>query len=131
MDGLVRLGGWVDTVVAALALSAKPEYALRLCLEEAVANLVMHGVPAADADGSVDVVALGLDATPDTLCVTVEDDCTPFDPLQVGEPDRPATLEEAKIGGLGVHLMRHYARALEYGRVNGRNRLTLTIERQA
>jgi hypothetical protein len=36
-----------------------------------------------------------------------------------------ASLEEAKIGNVGVHLMRNFASGMQYERRNGRNRLTL------
>lgn len=125
--GLARLGGWVDEVAAALALPADAEYALRLCVEEAVANVVMHGVAAAEADAGT--VVLRLEADDDVLLVTIEDRCVAFDPLEVGPPERPTSLDDARVGGLGVHLMRQYARAVDYAWVDGRNRLTLTIGR--
>ena len=38
----------------------------------------------------------------------------------------PATsLEEAKVGDLGIHLMRSFANGMDYERRDGRNRLTL------
>ena len=48
MAGLEQLGGWVDKVAAALGLDKAADYALRLCLEEAAANVVMHGTAGAD-----------------------------------------------------------------------------------
>ena len=126
MAGLVRLGAWVDEIAAALHLEQTAEYALRLCLEEAAANVVMHG----DAnEGDVGFVALGVVPGPDALEVTVEDRCGAFDPLTVPAPDRPASLEDAKVGGLGIHLMRQYAQAIRYDRVGEVNRLTLVIPR--
>jgi len=127
MVGLEQLGGWVDTVVAALGLDKSADYALRLCLEEAAANVVMHGTGC--ADGTTDSIALRVDPAPDALHLTIEDHCSAFDPLQVPAPKPPASLGEARVGGLGIHLMREYARAVDYARVDGMNRLTLTIGR--
>jgi serine/threonine-protein kinase RsbW len=127
MTGLEQLGGWVDKVTAALGLGASPEYALRLCLEEAAANVVMHGIAAAGA--GADCVLLKVEPAADALRVTVEDRCDAFDPLDVAAPAPPINLEDARIGGLGIHLMRQYTKAMEYARVDGANRLTLTIGR--
>jgi anti-sigma regulatory factor (Ser/Thr protein kinase) len=131
MAGLARLGGWVDTVTASLGLDSAVEYALRLCVEEAAANVVMHGTagPEAGADGGAEVVALRVEPAPNALRVTVEDRCGAFDPLHVPAPEIPTNLGEARVGGLGIHLMRQYARAIDYARVDGVNRLTLTIGR--
>ncbi len=127
MAGLAQLGGWVDMVAAALGLGEAADFALRLCVEEAAANVVMHG--AADSDGDAGFVALSVAAAQDVLRVTVEDRCGAFDPLHAPVPELPTNLGEARVGGLGIHLMRQYTRAMDYARVDGVNRLTLTIAR--
>jgi anti-sigma regulatory factor (Ser/Thr protein kinase) len=127
MAGLVQLGGWVDGIAASLGLDAKAEYALRLCIEEAAANVVLHG--AAGADAAADVVALRVEAVQDVLRVTIEDRCGGFDPLHVPTPVAPTSLQDAHVGGLGIHLMRQYTRAIGYERAGDVNRLTLTIAR--
>lgn len=150
MAGLGRLSGWVDHIAAALQLGAAAEYALRLCLEEAAANVVMHGgmdgagtdagagnprdddgagLHGATGVGASDFVALLVTPAAEALMVTVEDHCTAFDPLTVPPPVAPKSLEEAQIGGLGIHLMRQYARSVCYERVGSVNRLTLTVPR--
>jgi len=126
-DGLARLGGWVDEVAAALALPAAAEYALRLCVEEAVTNVVMHGRPPADGDAGT--VTLRVDAEADAVRLTIQDRCAAFDPLVVAPPKRPTSLTKVRVGGLGVHLMRQYSRELRYERVDGRNVLTVVISR--
>jgi len=128
MRGLATLGGWVDSIVADLHLAPGTDYALRLCLEEAAANVVMHGVPA--GDDTAGFVTLRVEPLAGMLRVTVEDRCGAFDPLQTPAPQLPADLETAKVGGMGIHLMRHYARDLQYERAEGINRLTLLIAKE-
>ena len=48
-----------------------------------------------------------------------------FDPWEAPEPVRPTSLEEAPIGGLGIHLMRRVSDGLGYRRDGGGNVLTL------
>jgi anti-sigma regulatory factor (Ser/Thr protein kinase) len=127
LAGLEQVGGWVDTVAATLGLGSAADYALRLCVEEAATNVVMHGITG--ADGDADFVALRVEPAQDALHVTVEDRCGAFDPLQVPTPKPPTNLGEAHVGGLGIHLMRQYSREMDYVRVDGMNRLTLTIGR--
>lgn len=136
MAGLGQLGGWVDAIAGTLGLASAAEYALRLCLEEAASNVVMHGeadangADGAGADGtSAGFVALWVEPDREVLRVTLEDRCGAFDPLDVPAPDLPTTLEDARVGGLGVHLMRQYARAISYERVGDVNRLMLVIGR--
>ncbi len=117
--GLSRLGHWVDQVSAALALGSAADYALRLCLEEAVANIVMHGGP---PDGAA-WVTLELRTDGVSLQVTIEDTCPAFDPASERTPEPTGN----RPGGHGIRLMRQYADDVSYRRVDGINRLTLLI----
>ena len=126
MRGLADLGRWVDRVTAALGLPQAQEYALRLCLEEAVANVVMHGTPVPGV--AADAVAVQVRGAQNALHVTVEDDCAAFNPLAQPAPDARQSLEEPP-GGWGIQLMRQFARGLAYERVGPTNRLALTIGR--
>ena len=126
MAGLACLGEWVDGIAAALRLDTRTDYALRLCVEEAAANVVMHGAP---DDTDAGFFGLRVAPEPEALQVTVEDRCGAFDPLTVPSPERPTSLEDARVGGLGIHLMRQYAAAIDYERRDGTNRLMLTIPR--
>jgi anti-sigma regulatory factor (Ser/Thr protein kinase) len=69
------------------------------------------------------LVSLALDNGEIALCL--EDDGPAFDPLTAPMPDIDAALEDRPIGGLGIYLLREMMDALEYVRVEGRNRLTL------
>jgi anti-sigma regulatory factor (Ser/Thr protein kinase) len=122
MQGLERLGPWVDDVAAGLALTKSAEYALRLCLEEAVANLVMHGVPGTGGDD----VAMAVSATVGGLRLTVTDHCEAFD-LRSVPPSSLTERSAGQVGGLGIHLIRQYARQIDYVRDGDANRLTVTI----
>lgn len=97
--------------------------ALELSLEEAVANIMMHGhVP---DDGEHIVVTFAPQSR--ALVVKIEDDGPPFDPTALPPHEAPASLEEAPIGGLGVKLMRKLSAGMSYQRIGGRNQLTLVF----
>lgn len=93
-----------------------------LALEEVFMNVVMHGA-SADHVPRVEVcVALGDGA----LTLTVEDDGPAFDPLSVAAPDVTASLDERRVGGLGVFLVRRMMDSVSYHRVGTRNQLRMT-----
>ncbi|HUB13221.1 MAG TPA: anti-sigma factor antagonist [Acetobacteraceae bacterium] len=125
MRGVARVGAWVDELAILLNLSHRTEYALRLCLEEAVTNIVSHARPLPDVDS--EKVNLRLVAEPGRLCVTLQDQCEEYNPLQ--NPDPGAVQEQAAEGGLGVSLLRQHARDVTWARVGATNRLMLTIPR--
>ncbi len=95
-------------------------FALRLCAEEALANVVTH----AWAEGDHRIV-LGLAVAADQVELTVEDDGRPFDPVAAPAPAQAATLADAAAGGRGLILIRSYADRLAYRREGGRNRLIM------
>jgi len=89
-----------------------------------VANVIMYG--AAEHDRIEIVVELERNGA--TLVARVEDTGRPFDPTRVPPPAAAASLAEAKVGDLGIHLVRSFASAMDYERRNGRNRLTLRFD---
>jgi anti-sigma regulatory factor (Ser/Thr protein kinase) len=117
---LERLAGWIEGF-ARLGLSPDVSFAVQLCLEEAVANIIMYGAAKNDAL----VIAVELERNCGTLVARIEDNGRQFDPTRAPPPAPAASLEEAKIGDLGIHLMRSFANGMDYERREGRNRLTL------
>ncbi len=125
MRGVARVGAWVDELAILLNLSHRAEYALRLCLEEAVTNIVTHARPLPGVEG--EKIGLRLIAEPGQLCLTLQDQSEEYNPLQTG--DAGATRDVSGEGGLGIGLLRQHARDVAWSRVGPANRLMLTIPR--
>ena len=118
---LKRLAGWIKAQTQQ-ELSADTSFAIQLCLEEAVANIIMHGGGAKDDRLRI---AIELERDGGTLVARIEDTGWEFDPTQFPPLPVPKSLEEAKVGDCGIHLMRCFASGMHYERQEGRNRLTL------
>lgn len=118
-----RLAEWVAEVAAAHNLSADITFRLDVCLVEAAANVIAYAFDDPNGRGMV----IQVEFRGECLSVTIEDDGRPFDPLQVEPPHIPQRLEDAPIGGLGIHLIRTMADAVGYQRQDGRNRLLLAF----
>ena len=125
MRGIARVGAWVDELAILLNLSHRTEYALRLCLEEAITNIVTHAKPVPGVDG--EKVGLRLIAEPSQLYLTLQDLCEEYNPLQSGMVG--TTQDASGEGGLGIGLLRQHARDVTWSRVGPANRLMLTIPR--
>ena len=126
-----RVFQWIDSVADKAGLPDWTRYALLLCIEEAVSNVIRYGYPPDHRDISKDEVRLTLAWDDGAATLTIEDQGIPFDPRDLAAPTLPRTVEEANIGGLGIHLMRRYAETMDYLREDGFNRLTLRIRRNA
>jgi len=125
MRGVARAGAWVDELAILLNLSQRAEYALRLCLEELVTDIVSNATPPPEANASA--ISLRLVAEPSRLSVTVQDQCAEYNPLQAGDPATAA--DQSGEGGIGIGLIRQHARDLTWSRVGPVNRVMLTIPR--
>lgn len=66
-----------------------------------------------------------LRAFPGRLVLVVEDNGPPFNPLEAGEADLTSGIDDRRIGGMGLHLVRQYADRIDYRCVDERNVLTL------
>jgi anti-sigma regulatory factor (Ser/Thr protein kinase) len=117
---LQRLAGWIEGF-AQQGMSSDVSFAVQLCLEEAVANIIMYG---ATRDDRLEI-AVELERNGGTLVARIEDNGRQFDPTRAPPPAVAASLEQAKVGDLGIHLMRSFASGMDYERRDGRNRLTL------
>jgi len=117
---LERLAGWIEGW-AQQGVSPDVSFAIQLCLEEAIANVIMYG---AAKDDRLEI-AVELERNGGTLVARIEDTGRQFDPTQVPPPTDATSLEQAKVGDLGIHLLRSFASGMDYERRDGRNRLTL------
>ena len=102
-------------------------YHAELAFEELVANIIRHAY--GERNKGMHSIDVSVCVGGEEIALTVEDDGPAFDPLQVPAPPLPSTIEDARIGGLGLPLVRMVAKRLEYARLAGRNRVSLSIQR--
>jgi len=117
---LRRLAGWLESWMQPGVLSPDVSFAIALCLEEAVANVIRHG---SAGDERLEI-AVEVERRGEALIARIEDNGRHFDPTAVPAPPPTALLEEAKIGDVGIQLMRSFASSMRYERRGHCNRLT-------
>ena len=71
-------------------------------------------------------ILLEVFADEETVTFELRDDGTPFDPTATEEVDINSIVKNRTIGGLGIHLMRHYMDTITYERKDGQNVLTMS-----
>lgn len=108
---------------ARMGLPERVAFALDLCANEAVANILSYAFP----DGGDHEIGVALERSAGELRLTIEDDGVPFDPVAAPAPAAAATLEDARVGGWGLGLIRDHAQRCEHERRDGRNRLTIVL----
>jgi serine/threonine-protein kinase RsbW len=103
-------------------LSKKTILEITLCIEEHVTNIITHGYQ----DSEEHWIGITLSRAGEKFFVSIEDDGIPYNPTEAAAPDLESTLEERKIGGLGVHLIKHYMDDMVYQRYGKRNVFVMT-----
>jgi anti-sigma regulatory factor (Ser/Thr protein kinase) len=120
LAGLAAASTALRAILDARQLHEDLRYDVELVFEEISANIVLHARPSGDIE--VDL------AFNDEVVLTFEDDGPAFDPRQAPERPLPASTGEARVGGLGLVLIRHLCSRIDYTRTNERrNRLTVAL----
>ncbi len=94
---------------------------LNLVLEEALTNIILYGF---ESD-SIHTIEVHLIKTGDDLSIEIIDDGKAFDPTNVADPDITLSVENRKVGGLGIFLIRKIMDTVEYKRIANKNNLIL------
>ncbi|HOW25391.1 MAG TPA: ATP-binding protein [Bacteroidales bacterium] len=103
--------------------STKNVFSINLVLEELITNIIFYGF---DNDQVHDIL-IDMQLRDDQLQLLIEDDGKPFDPFSVDTPeDLDKSLEERRIGGLGIHFVREIMDTCSYERTGNKNRLLLS-----
>ncbi len=104
---------------------ARLAFRVQLVIEEMVINVINYG----HEDGSHEI-EITMDSEPELLRIEITDDGKPFDPLEdAPEPDLEGSIEDRRVGGLGVYLVRTMMDDLSYQREQGKNHLVLVARR--
>jgi serine/threonine-protein kinase RsbW len=85
---------------------------LDVIFEELISNIIRHGF----TPGSDQSIAVFVADRPGLIELTLEDDGRPFNPFSAAEPEPLRDIETARIGGLGISLVRKLAKEARYER---------------
>jgi anti-sigma regulatory factor (Ser/Thr protein kinase) len=118
---LSRVAEGVEEYCAALGLAPGCAFKLNVAIEELLTNTISYGYD----DGGRHEIAIDITREGQTIVTELSDDARPFDPLNAPEPDLESAIEDRRIGGLGVHLVKTLMDAVAYAYRDGRNHITL------
>ena len=92
-----------------------------ICLDELFTNIVSYGFD----DDLNHIIEFTLNGDSNLVVIDIEDNGLPFNPLEKVDPDFPENVESAKIGGLGIMIIRKLMDSVSYERKDGINKLTM------
>jgi CRP-like cAMP-binding protein/anti-sigma regulatory factor (Ser/Thr protein kinase) len=101
---------WAEAVLLSAGAGDDLRHDVHVCLEEALANLILHARP---RDGGKQI-SIGLTASSDGATLLVSDHCVPYDITDDTLLPGPPSPGEIRIGGNGVKLIRALAGHIQY-----------------
>ena len=109
LDKLQEIRSFIDRVGAFLGVNESAMGDLRLAVDEAVTNVVIHGY--AETEG---IVELHMQADGDAVVIRIRDRAASFDPSQIKAPPLDTALKDRPVGGMGIFLIRKMTDEAEF-----------------
>jgi serine/threonine-protein kinase RsbW len=104
-----------------VGLSKKQIFQINLALDELFTNIVSYGFP----DSKTHWIAFKLRLEKSEVVIRIEDNGIPFDPVAIPTSGSAPPLENCKIGGLGLHIVKKMMDEIAYERKGDKNIITI------
>jgi anti-sigma regulatory factor (Ser/Thr protein kinase) len=127
MGSLMPSLAFVSSFTGKCGFDRKRVGEIELSLEEVLVNIINYAYP--DGPGEFEITCRLTDDG--TLIIDIIDQGIPFDVLSVDDPNTAATVDERRIGGLGIFFVKQLMDDVQYHRINNKNTLTLSVYAQA
>jgi serine/threonine-protein kinase RsbW len=120
LSDLGRIPPWIERLAAPYAIPENTRFAMDLCLEEVLSNVIRHGY---GGNPGRHIFVQFSSPREGYFTFVVEDEAPRFDPLSV--PQSPGPVKEAQASGNGIRLLHRFADTLQYQATPIGNRLTI------
>ena len=122
VENIAAVTAFVDEALEEWACPVKAQLQIDMAVDELFCNIASYAYSSGEGDATVQV---DFDASDRTVSLVFMDRGKPFDPLSVDTPDTTSSVEDRRIGGLGIFLVRKTMDGMEYQRDGDVNKLTI------
>jgi serine/threonine-protein kinase RsbW len=109
LDNLPIIGDFIAENLAKISTSPATVFHIQLAVDEASTNIIKYAY-----EGKEGRLKLVMEINGNELIITLIDWGKSFDPNTIPAPDLNATLEERRIGGLGMYFIRKLMDEVSY-----------------
>jgi serine/threonine-protein kinase RsbW len=109
LDNLLKVRQYIDQAGERLGVNESALADLRLVVDEAVTNVIIHGYD--DLDGMVE---LNMERDGDAVIIRVRDRAKTFDASHVSAPQLDTALKDRPFGGMGIFLIKKMTDEAEF-----------------
>ena len=118
-----RVFARIKEFCCASCISEKKCFDILIIVDELVTNIVSYAFD----DGQEHTFTIMIEKENDSVHLQLSDGGIPFDPLKSTGPDTNASLENRKVGGLGIFFVKQLSTHITYARVDNKNQLDIFV----
>lgn len=123
IENIGKVTDFVDDFLEEYQCPFKSKMQIDIAIDELFGNIANYTY--GDQTGEA-TVCVEWNESNSFITISFIDQGIPFNPLETEEPDITLSVEERKIGGLGIHLVKKNMDEIEYQYVDGKNRLKIS-----
>ncbi len=122
VENITRVTAFVDEELEALGCPMKAQMQIDIAIDELFGNIAHYAY-----NPEVGPATVRVEVVEDPLSVVVSfiDKGVPYDPLSREDPDVELSLEERRIGGLGIYMVKKSMDEISYEYKDGQNILRI------
>ena len=122
VENITRVTAFVDEELEALGCPMKAQMQIDIAIDELFGNIAHYAY-----NPEVGPATVRVEVVEDPLSVVVSfiDKGVPYDPLSREDPDVELSLEERRIGGLGIYMVKKSMDDISYEYKDGQNILRI------
>ena len=113
----------VDLSMEDLSFSEREKNHIRVSAEEIFTNIVSYAY--GSEGGNVEVSCGMNEEDVKEFWISFKDCGVPYNPLEYPDPDFDIPLDERRVGGLGIYMVKKFMDRVEYRNENGCNMITI------
>ncbi len=98
-------------------------YKVQLIVDELITNIISYGYH----DKKIHLINICFQLSNELIFLEIIDDGIPFNPLESPDVDVNLSIEDKKIGGLGIFFIKKFAKILNYELRENKNYLKISI----
>ena len=128
LSELTSVRPWIEVLADRFSFPKEERFAMYLCMEEALANVILHGYRSEPGHP----IVLRAFVAGGTFSISVDDQAPPFSPIEFlpdssNDETKPRGLASVTPDGNGIRLLKRFSGSLHYERLSVGNRLTITF----
>ena len=123
LTDIEQMTEFLNNELSKVSCPKKTTYQLDVALDEIVSNIVNHGY---EGKGGPLTMSVEYREEKNAIYLKFIDKGIPYNPLHNADPNLDVSLEERKVGGVGIYIVKNTMDDMKYKYENSENILTLT-----